>query len=168
MADAKEPLTDQEAMWERDEMIVALRARGVSQRQVAATFAVSKETVARVCRLYRESHPTLRSYDPLEVIDEMLEGYQADLEELALLASTARSETAKVSAIVARMTCREKIVALLQSTGVLPHDLGKLRLEVDVRYIAQQVIAVLARHDVAEDVQRELLAALRGEAGEAQ
>jgi hypothetical protein len=159
--DSDDVLKYDEVLTERDELMVALRARGVSERQVAATFGVERTTVLRAMHNWRETNPTLRNNDPLEIIDHMLYGYQADLEELALLSAGAKSETAKVGAINARMLVRERIINLLQSTGVLPHDLGKLRLEVDVRFIAQKVIAILARHDVAEDVQRELLDALR-------
>ncbi len=152
-----EPLSGTEARIERNEMMVALLARGVSQRQVAATFGVSIPTVKKALADFRATEPKLREHDPLEVIDMLLEGFQADLEELALLSASAKSDMAKVGAINARMVAREKIQNLLQSTGVLPHDLGKLKVEVDVRYIAMRLVAVLMKHQVPEGVQRELL-----------
>lgn len=147
---------------QRNEMIVSMRARGVSERQVAQTLNIDRTTVQRVMKEWKAANPTLRSQDPLDIIDEMLIGFQADLEELALLSVTAKTEAARVGAINARMAARDRIIGLLQSTGVLPNDLGKLSVEIDVRYIAARVVAVLSRHGVAEEVQRDLLDALRG------
>lgn len=150
---------------ERNDQIIGLSARGVSERQIAATFGVERTTVQRVKREWRASAPTLRNADPLEIIDEMLIGFQADLEELAFLSASAKSDNARIGAINARMVAREKIMHLLQSTGVLPHDLGKLKIEVDVRYIAARLVAIMGKHEVAEDIQRELMEALRGTDG---
>ena len=147
---------------QRNDMIVAMRARGVSERQVAQTLNVDRTTVQRVMKEFRAMNPTLRNADPLEIIDEMLGGLQADLEELATLSVTAKSDNARVGAINARMAARDRIISLLQTTGVLPHDLGKLSVEIDVRYIAARVVAVLGKHNVDEAVQRDLLDALRG------
>jgi transcriptional regulator with XRE-family HTH domain len=142
--------------------VVTLFARGLSKAQIARKLQLDTGHVSRIIKDFRESNPTLRSVDPLDVIDQMLMGYQQDLEDLAAVAENAKNPTAVVGAINARMAARDRIIALLQSTGALPHDLGKLSIELDVRHIAVQLVAILERHGVPEPVQRELLTALRG------
>lgn len=147
---------------ERERMIVEMRLRGVSVDRTAQTFGLNRDTVLRAMRRFRERNPTLRTQDPIDIVDEMLLGYQADLEELAMISATAKSDNARIGAVNSRMVARDRIIALLQSTGVLPHDLGNLKIEIDVRYIAQTLVTVLNRHQVDEGIQRELLEALRG------
>lgn len=159
---ARKPGLRTRELAERNDLIVAMRARGIGERQVAASFGIDERQVYRIMAEFRDSHPKLREADPLQVIDDMLIGFQADLEELAQLSVEAKTENARVGAINARMHARDRIISLLQSTGVLPHDLGKLSVEIDVRYIAQKVVTVLGRHHISEEVQRELLEALRG------
>lgn len=148
-------------------MIMEARLRGISAIRVAQMFDVSRDTVVRVMREFRNANPTLRTQDPIEIVDEMLLGYQADLEELAVISATAKNDNAKIGAVNSRMVARDRIISLLQSTGVLPHDLGKLKVEIDVRYIAQTLVTVLSKHQIDEGIQRELLEALRGEAPQA-
>jgi hypothetical protein len=147
---------------ERNRMFVEMRLRGVSIDRTAQTFGLHRDTVLRAMREFRKSNPTLRTQDPIDIVDEMLLGYQADLEELATISATAKSDNARIGAVNSRMVARDRIIALLQSTGVLPHDLGNLKIEIDVRYIAQTLVAVLNKHHVDEGIQRELLEALRG------
>jgi hypothetical protein len=123
---------------------------------------VNPSTVTRIMQDYKASNPTLRTQDPIEIVDEMLLGYQADLEELAEIGANARNDSAKVGAVNSRMIARDRIISLLQSTGVLPNNLGDLKLEIDIRYTAQVLTQVLGRWDVPEGAQRELLDALRG------
>lgn len=151
---------------ERNNKIVALKARGFTVPAIAEYFSLSTAQIESILRDWRQSNPSLRHTDPLEIIDEMLHGYQADMQQLGEIAESTTSGNIAVGAINARMAARDRIIALLQSTGVLPHDLGKLRIELDIRYIAQKIVAVLNAHGVSDEVQADLLAALQ--AGEIQ
>jgi hypothetical protein len=146
---------------ERDNKIVALRARGFPERAVAERFNITPARVGEIMEAWRSTKPKLRLIDPLEIIDQCVDGYQADMEHLSVIAENAGNSNTAVGAINARMAARDRIIALLQTTGVLPHDLGKLRVEVDVRFIAQQLVTILNKYDVPENVQQELIMALQ-------
>lgn len=90
----------------------------------------------------------------------MVEGYLADVEELVLIGATASSDAARVGAVNARMSARQKITELLQAVGVLPHDLGSMRVEIDARFTAQRIVAVLNEYNVPDEVRDALVAAL--------
>jgi hypothetical protein len=145
----------------RNSKIVALRARGLSEQSIADKYQIDRIRVRQIMDDWKATEPTLRTVDPLKIIDDMLVGYQADLEHLAEVADNAMGDNARVGAINARMAARDRIIALLQTTGVLPHDLGKLKVEVDVRFIAQKMVSILSANHVPDIVQKELLEALQ-------
>lgn len=144
----------------RNDQIVAMKARGMSYEQIAAVVSLSRQQVMNIMSAWRETQPKLRTQNPLVIIDEMLEGYQADLNELATVAQATKNDSVKVGAVNARMAARDRIIALLQTTGVLPHDLGKLRVEIDIVYISKQLVTVLNKYDVSAAARAELLALL--------
>ena len=149
-------------MAQRDAEIVAAKMRGLSWSQISATYDVSVTRCKEIHRAYRESNKTLRHHDPLDIVDEVLEGYQGAVEELALISATTNSDTARVGAINSKMTAYQRIVELLQGIGVLPHDLGQLKVEVDARFAAEAVVAVLHQYNVSQEIQDALIEALEG------
>jgi hypothetical protein len=155
-ADAPPPPRNTAERQARNDQIIELVARGVSKARVARVVNVTRQTVYDVLEEHRQTGPRLRQHKPLEIVDQMLEGYQADLEELAAVSSATTNESVRVGAIRSRMDARDRIVALLQATGVLPHDLGKLRIDIDVRYISQQLLVILDKYDVPVAAKKEL------------
>lgn len=147
----------------RDDQIVIMKTRGLTYNQIAEALGIDRGTALRAMQEWRDSNPKLRTKDPLDIIDEALEGYQSDLNELAMVSSTTKQEAVRVGAINSRMQARDRIITLLQTTGILPHDLGKLRVEIDIRYIAVRLVQTLNKWGIDEEVQQDLLAVLRGE-----
>lgn len=150
----------------RNDQIVAMKARGMTYEQIAAVVDMSRRQVQNIMQAWRDTQPKLRTQDPLDIIDEMLEGYQADLNELATVGQATKNDAVKVGAVNSRMAARDRIIALLQTTGVLPHDLGKLKVEIDIKYISTRLVAVLNKYDVPIEARRELLALLEGDEDE--
>jgi hypothetical protein len=155
---AKRPTVAEQAR--RNEDIVAARMRGISYRHLARTYGMSKSRVHQIHQEFREEDGTLRNQDPVEVVDEMLEGFQSDIEELVLLGATTQQDSVRVSSITARMAARQKIIDLLQELGVLPKDLGQLSVQLDARMTAMKVLGVLKQHNVPIEVLRDLHDAL--------
>lgn len=141
----------------RNDQIVLLKARGMTYDSIASTLEIHRDTAIEVVKEFRASQPKLRHQDPLEIIEDILEGYQADLSELAMVSSATKNEAVRVGAINARMGARDRIVALLQATGILPRELGRLRVELDVRFIAEQVIVIMEKYGLPEEGMDELL-----------
>lgn len=151
----------------RNAEIVSARMRGLSYDQLEVTYHLSRRRLEQIVSEYRAVNPTLRNQDPIDVADELIEGYKADIEELVIIGATTNQDQVRVGAINSRMAARQRIAELLQALGVLPKDLGQLHIAIDVRQVAVKVVAVLKEHEVGEEVQDALLAALEPAGGAA-
>ena len=153
-------------VWERVERnlaIVERRMRGDRWEDIANDHGVTIRRCKQIVEAYRASNPTLRHHDPVEVVDELLEGYAADiraLNETYDKANLANNVSGAVGAVNARMNARERIAELLQAIGVLPHDLGTMHLIIEGRVVAEKVFAVLERYELPEAIFADLEQAL--------
>lgn len=137
---------------ERDRQIVAAKARSLSDATVADTFKVSERTVRDVMTAFRKGQPTLKSVDPIEVVEQVLFELRGSIEELAMVAATTKNDNVRVGAIKARIEALNQTTALMQATGVLPHDLGTLKVDMDVRAFAATVLKVFADEGIPDEV----------------
>lgn len=148
---------------ERNLAIVERRARGDSWEDIANEHGVTIKRAKLIMAEYRRENPSLRNLLPVEIVDELLEGYSADLRALnetydaAVLCANING---RVGAINSRMAARARIAELLQAIGVLPHDLGTMHLVIEGQVMAEKVFSVLERYDLPEDLFRELEEAL--------
>ena len=144
----------------RNAEIVQARIRGLPWTTIANTYGVSARQCQQILRDYRGTNPTLQTREPLEIIDEVLEGLEAAIEELAIVSHTTRNDAVRVSAINSRLGAQQQIVNVLQTVGVLPNDLGTLRMQVDARVTADRVLSVIEQFDLPEVVTDAMIAAL--------
>lgn len=136
------------------------RQADLTWEQIAAKHDIS----ARMCRyIYRDwmanAAPTLQA-DPVQVVDDLLRGFLTDLWEFTEVADAAwqRNQYAVVvGAVRSRMDARSKAVELLQATGRLPRDLGRLRVEIDMRFVIEQIIDVFDEFKVPEGAREALV-----------
>lgn len=163
-SNGKDELLPRDEQAQRDADIVAARLRGLGWAQIARTYGLTVRRVQQIFAAWRQENKTLRHQDPLDIVDELLEQYQGAAEELALVAVNADNTSARVGAIRARMEAMKNIAELLQAVGVLPKDLGTLRVEMDVRYVAETILRVFDEEDVPERVQQRILQVLEGPA----
>lgn len=136
---------------ERDRNIVAAKARSLSTATVAQTFDVSERTVETVMAEYRASQPSLRSVDPIEVVEQTIFELRGAIEELALISSNAKQDAVRVGAVSKRVDTIKQLTHLMQSTGVLPNDLGTLKVDMDVRAFASVVLNVFKEEGIPEE-----------------
>lgn len=151
----------------RNREIVTALFRGLSESQVANTYGIGERHVRRILKEWRDAHPGPRETgmgDPLALVDEALELYQGAAEELALIAATTEHGSTRVGAIRTRIDAITRRVALLQATGLLPHDLGKLRLDIDVRYVAEQIVSIFQDEGIPAEVTDRVITVLGGAA----
>lgn len=144
----------------RNMEIVAARIRGLSWHTIANTYGLSERQCKQILADYRAHNPSLRKSDPLDILDSVLEGLQGAVEELAMISATTSSDRTRVAAIQAKVAIHDQIVKTLQTVGVLPNDLGVLRLEVDARVMAERVIGVIEKYDMPAEVTDAMIAAL--------
>jgi DNA-binding Lrp family transcriptional regulator len=155
---------------QRNSEIVAAKLRGIPWSTISETFGVSPRQCKNIMKQYRETNPTLRHHDPVDIVDELLEGYQGIIEELALVSARSNNDAVRVGAINAKMSAYGKVAELLQAIGVLPHDLGQLRVVIDGRMVAESVVDVLREFreggviegQVMEELEDRLIEALEG------
>ena len=145
----------------RDDAIVRARMRGRAWAAIANEHDLSERQCQEIMRAYRESHPVMRSRDPLELLDELLERYEAAGEELAEISATSKHDATRVRAIRTRLDALAAQTNLLMLVGVLPRDFGQLRHDLDVQELARKTVAVFDRHGVPIEAKRELLLVLR-------
>jgi hypothetical protein len=160
-----QPLDDQ---GKRDAEIVTKRWRGATEPELAAEYGITKRRIRQIIDQWRIDHAGLRlraANDPSAVVDELIENYEATAGWFAEIARKADNTAAAVGALRGRIEVLDKIATLLQASGALPHDLGKLRLEIDVKYVAEVLVAVLERHDVPIEAQAEVLETLSESTG---
>ena len=144
----------------RDNEIVAARMRGLSWATIAGSFGLTERQCQNILADYRASHPRLRERDPIEIVEDMIDRYEAAQEELALVSATTKHDATRVGAIRTRLAALAEQANLLMLVGVLPRDLGVLRAEIDAQAMAQQAMDVLDRFGVPMEGRRALIAAL--------
>jgi hypothetical protein len=90
-------------------------------------------------------------------IEDAIAGYNADIEQLAMISTTTNSDCARVAAVRARVYAGGRGMELLSVSGLL----GDMRAEIDVRAIANAVMVAFEQYNVPDDARRAVLAALR-------
>ena len=146
-------------VWER---IVAERGKGERWRDIAQRAGLSERQCRRVYRAHMRSAPTLKHSDLEREIADAIAGYDADIEQLALISATTSSDCAKVAAVRARTNARSRKMELLRISGVL----GDVRRAMDVRAVANAMTAAFDEHGLSDEVRRAVLAVLRNGAPE--
>lgn len=145
----------------RDSQIVAAKARSIPTSSVAQTFGVSVKTVETVMREYRESQPALRTVDPIQIIEEMIFEIRGAIGELALTGSTSKYDAVRVGAVGKKLDALKQLQQLMQATGVLPNDLGTLKIDMDVRAFGSVVLNVFKSENVPEETVAKVMEEIR-------
>jgi hypothetical protein len=145
----------------RDSEVVADRVRGLRWATVAERHGLSERHCREIVQRWRQAQPGLGDSDPLEVVAEVLEQLEAVIERLSLLADEPVQDSVKLGAVKALLAAQHERVELLMSVGLLPHNLGLVRHEVDVRRLIRTILEVFDRHGVASDVRMDVAEALR-------
>lgn len=151
------------AQYERNMKIVAAKIRRTPWSEIAKEHRLTKRRCQQIWDQWRAVNPTLRDHDPIEIVDELLYGYQATLEDLeATVQASDTDSPVRVAALNGKLRVFREMAELLQAIGVLPNDLGTLKVHVDGQVTAERVITVLEKFKVPEEVYEAMLTALGG------
>lgn len=148
---------------ERNASIVRCRVRGQSWPYIAKRHNLSKDHCMVIFREWKENHRSVWSgEDPIVIVHRMLDRCEGWIEQLAEIAEEAEHDSARVGAVNSQSAIQDKAAALAQATGLLPRNLGVLRLDIDVRVLAQKLMVVFERHDVSVEFRKDILEVLDG------
>jgi hypothetical protein len=140
----------------RDAKIVADRARGLGWALIADRYKLSERQAQNVWAHFLDTQPQPGETDPLVAVKETIAYYDAIIEELALVAESATHDAVRLGAIKARQVAVGQKLALMQAVGELPSDLGLFRQEIDVRQVANEIVATCTRHGASEEFMKDL------------
>jgi len=147
---------------ERNQAIVTARLRGLTERRVAEMYEVSERHVRRVLREYRESRTAWDELDPVEALHDTLGAYEALINEAEALTDQAKQESTRLGALKLRLAVLDARIRLVPGLGLVPNELERRRMMEGFRRMAHQIVVVLDRRGVAEDVQQEIVDTVEG------
>jgi hypothetical protein len=127
----------------RDTLIVTRRAQGWSFEAIAKEVKLSRTATETAYERKRASMTSLLELDAKKILEGLIEGLQfsvGDLEQLAVAALEERNVSAAVQAKKAANEAREKLQDLLQTTGILPNDLGTIRHQIEFHVVVVEVV----------------------------
>jgi hypothetical protein len=147
----------------RNAEIIVDRALGMTWPQIAAKHSITARGAQMVYRQWRDDAMEAYNEDEaLELAFDYKTRFEAVEARFAEIASSSINDAARVGALRSLVTTTVQRLALDQAVGRLPRNLGKLRVELDVRHVSQVVVATMKKHGVPEEAMREIQLALRG------
>lgn len=162
--------------------VVRLKLEDRTDAEVAAEVGISDRQVRKVWAAWRDTEKqSMTLEDPLDVVWEHVAGFRElrrKMHQVFHESAGTAVETdggsvvyvggnlnVRLGALKGLLDLRVKEIQLRQETGLLPRDLGQLSVALDVRYWTEQVLSVLQRAEVREELIDELLGLLK-EAGQ--
>lgn len=126
----------------RDALIVQRVAEGWSWAMIADEAGIKPRQCTRIAEEYRQ-HGSPLDVAPTQLVEELAVGYRQSVATFTALAAGADNTAAAVGALKGANDAREKMVALLQAVGHVPHDLGTLKLQRDVQQVALRMFEAM-------------------------
>jgi hypothetical protein len=164
--------------------VVLLRLEGRTWPEVSAEVGLALRTCQEAYKAWAdEDKHELMGEDPEAVVHEHLAGFRklrADAAAVYLEAAgfeipgkdgapsvkVGMNPSARVGALRLIADLRQKEIDLRQETGLLPRDLGRLAVQVDVRHWTNVIVGVLEKHGVPPEGLDEVMALLEGQPAE--
>jgi hypothetical protein len=141
--------------------LIVDRNRGLPWSIIAKRYGVTERQARERYAAWREAEQAaISGRQPLEVVYELLDRYEAIQGQLAVIAETAPSASTRVSALRAQMDAMTRQTDLMQASGLLPRRLGQLRVEHDVRVTAARIVEIFEQYGVPEEAKKAVVAAI--------
>lgn len=151
---ATKRLTAQETA-ARHGVIVALKLAGWTVMEIAAQVEMTPRGVEMAYAKWRDADKldlaTMAGKNPLDFIHEHLAGFRVIRRTLWDCSLVATNDSAKVGALKACAEMREKEINLLQQVGMLPKELGRFAIDIDVHVTTAKVVELIAALPITEE-----------------
>jgi hypothetical protein len=116
--------------------------RGISHYDLAVTYGITPRTVTDIVRRTRQEGKRLSAYDPLEVVEELVDQIDAGISELAAVAAREKG-SARVTAVTNRIRAIIDKGKWLQSSGLLPQSAREMTIKLDADQLAGAIMTTL-------------------------
>lgn len=132
----------------RHAKVIELRASGLAWASVAVQVGLAESSCKEVWKKWSdEGKLEIQGTDPIAVVLEQITRLDVAIGELAEIASNKTNQAAaRVGAIGAKARLMAQQVELLQAVGLMPKQLGRLAIELDVRFVSQQMFVILEKY----------------------
>jgi hypothetical protein len=146
----------------RNAELVRDKLRGQSWAYLSEKYGILPRVCQRIYQEWREENQsTYVGRDPIAIVHSMLDRLDSWVEQLAEVADSTEISTTKIAAVNAQLNALTRTAELMQATGILPHDLGTLRVEMDVQSLAVKLVTVLTEQGATPEMKRAILEELR-------
>ena len=144
---------------QRDQQIFQGFCRGLMVTTLAETYGCSTSTINRVIQKQkREVRVLTTRRKAVDVFEEHLLALDAVIDEQARLSLSGKeSGSVKVAALGKKLDALREKREAYEAVGILPRDLGQMKVMLDSIQMAQQIAGVLERGEVPENVIDEII-----------
>lgn len=130
----------------RDSLIVTRKAQNWPWAAIAKEVGIGVEATKKAHAEKKATMGHFMETDAAKIIERLMEGLEfsiGDLEQLAVASLEERNMSAAVSAKRAANEAREKLQNLMQTTGILPNDLGVIKHQLEFRVIVVEIVELV-------------------------
>jgi hypothetical protein len=130
----------------RDSLIVSRRNQGWSFEKIGKEVKLGVRATEMAYERKLASMESVLEVDARKIVERLITEIQfsvGDLEQIALAAIEAGNTASAVSAKRAANEARERLQNLLQTTGVLPHDLGTIKHQLEFRVVVVEIVKLV-------------------------
>lgn len=127
---------------ERNLNIFRASLRGTDIYDLAQIYSLHPGTVQEIINGCKVEGQRLSDTNPLTVIEDWIMRNAAGISELAALGAREKG-SARIGAITARLGREDKHLEVLQAIGLLPHDLGEMRQQLNGIQLANRMLDIL-------------------------
>lgn len=150
-----------EAKVRRDAQIVADRARGLQWATISARYGLSERQCREIWKTYRATKREIFDERPEDAIIDVVASIDAVIEDLALVAESAKHDAVRLGAVKARLAAIRQRAEVLCAVGVLPEPAHFAAL-VEYDRVIETIMGVFRENGVEDHVYAALATALRG------
>jgi hypothetical protein len=155
-------MADSVEIAERERALVHDRLVGMSWEKLAIKHGIGERQARRWFQHWKERPKTDEQQDPIEYVFEELTRLEALFQgQGAIATSDDTSASERINAMKAMADLIKQMVELRQEAGLLPRNLGKLRVELDIRWMTTQIVALFDKYGLPSEAKRELVGLLR-------
>ena len=139
----------------RDVEIALDRARGLTWAKIAERHGISERQAREIVRGHRQG-VLAEGVDPVAECADVLAQIDQIIEELALVAVEAAQDSVRLGAVNGRLKAIQARAGIAQAVGLLPLDLGLVRVEFENQQLIADMLDLFGRYGAPPEAVDEL------------